>query len=165
MTHRTVIITGGNIGDRAGYLRQAREMLACGVGNIIDESAVYESEPWGEMNDRGGCFLNQVLVLDTDLGPLALLDKTQEIELRLGRASKGEATGYGRKYSSRTIDIDILFYDNAIVHERRLEVPHPMIAEREFVLVPLSEVLPRYRHPVTGKTPIEMLNELNKKDE
>lgn len=160
---RTVLITGSNLGDRERNLAEARRMLAAEAGAIVAESGIYESEPWGEMGDCGGDFLNQVLVLETGLGPMELLDRTQEIERRSGRKGKGKGrTGRRELYESRTIDIDILYYGEHTVRSERLTVPHPLMAEREFVLGPLAEVLPDIKHPETGKTAKEMLDELKK---
>ena len=157
-----VLITGSNMGCREDNLAAARRLLVCEVGEERVVSGIYESEPWGEMGDEGGAFLNQVLVLDSALEPLELLDRTQDIERRLGRTSKGEATGK-RIYSSRVIDIDILYYEGRVIEAERLTIPHPLISEREFVLVPLSEALPEMRHPVNGKTAGEMLDELRRR--
>lgn len=157
-----VLITGSNMGCREDNLAAARRLLVCEVGEEKAASGIYESEPWGEMGDGGGAFLNQVLVLDTALEPLELLDRTQDIEHRLGRTSKGEATGK-RIYSSRLIDIDILYYGGRIIETKRLTIPHPLMSEREFVLVPLTETVPAMKHPVNGKTAEEMLDELHRR--
>lgn len=163
MMHRVVIMTGSNMGARDENLLRARNMLEEKVGPIVAQSALYRSEPWGEMEDGAQWFLNQALVLETELEPLQLLECTQDIERLLGRIKKGNGTGTYRKYCSRAIDIDILYYDELVRGGERLELPHPMIALREFVLVPLAEALPQHRHPVTGKTAAEMLEELRAK--
>lgn len=159
MSVRVVLITGSNLGNREQNLKAAREALENKVGKLLSVSSVYESEPWGEMNDDGGAFLNQVLVLETELEPLKLLDVTQDIEFILGRSIKGN--GRVRKsYDSRTMDIDILYYADRIVDEERLTIPHPDIPHREFVLIPMTEVLADMSHPLTGKTASEMLDQL-----
>ncbi len=162
MSRRAVVLTGSNMGDSEGSLSAARELLGREVGKIAAVSGIYESEPWGDMEDGGGAFLNQVLVLETSLEPLELLDRTQAIERRLGRTDKGDGRGR-RVYKPRTIDVDILYYGEQIINTERLTVPHPMMAEREFVLVPLAEVMPDAKHPVTGKTAAEMLSELRER--
>lgn len=159
---RAVLITGSNMGGREGNLLAAREMLGRETGTVVAASRVYESEPWGEMGDGGGAFLNQALVVETTLDPIGLLDATQEIERRIGRTSKGVSGGH-RVYASRVIDIDIIYFGDVVMDTERLTLPHPLIADREFVLLPLAEVLEDMRHPVTGKTAGEMLSELRNK--
>ncbi len=154
---RAVLITGGNVGDRRANLAAAAEMIASRVGCIEARSSLRESEPWGVMEEGAGAFLNQVLVVETALGPQELLDAVLGIEAELGR----RRVEGGHRYTSRTMDIDILFYDDRVIGTDRLTVPHPLIAERKFVLAPLCEVLPGLVHPVNGKTAGEMLEELD----
>ncbi len=184
---RVVILSGSNRGDKALALARAAEALEKRVGPIVRRSAVYESEPWGFSDPEN--FLNQVLVIETLLEPIPLLDEIQAIEKALGRMRKrgrgvlgtvaprglcspahidpenGRVSDPENKcisdlergrgdvgtYESRPIDIDILFYDDLCLSTERLTVPHPLIAEREFVLVPLREVLGDFIHPVCGK--------------
>lgn len=165
MKHRAVLIIGSNVGDRRAALDQALDLLAVNAGEVTDRSAIYESTPWGRM-DEGTCdFLNQVLVLETDMEPEELLDETQKAERLLGRLEKGEMAGDARKYASRIIDIDILYYDDQVMGNARLTVPHPLIPQREFVLEPLAEVMPEYVDPATGKTVQQMLDELRIKND
>ena len=146
-----VVITGGNLGDVAGNLAAAREMMAAEVGRIVAESSVRESAPWGfEASER---FLNQVLVVETSLEPEDMLTRMQAIEKRLGRERPANAK---KRYTSRTMDIDLLFYDNQVIDTPILTLPHPRIAERMFVLDLLCEVMPEFRHPVVGKTMKEL---------
>ena len=169
---RATLITGGNIGDVRGALAAAEKLIAECAGTVVARSAVRESAAWGDFCDgdddseTGGLFLNQALIVETSLSPADLLDALQKIEKELGRAStslsdrRGENTRATRTYFSRPIDIDILFYDDLVIHTDRLTIPHPLIAEREFVLRPLVDLMPDYPHPVTGKTPREMLKAL-----
>ena len=152
-----VVITGGNLGDVAGNLAAAREMIAAEAGKIVAESSVRDSAPWGfEAPER---FLNQVLVIKTSLKPEELLARMQAIEKRLGRERPEVAAGADetkRAYLSRTMDIDLLFYGNRVIGTPTLTIPHPRIAERAFVLDLLCEVMPEFRHPVLGKTMKEL---------
>ncbi len=139
---RAIIITGGNIGDVKPRLRQAQQLINAGIGIVLRCSHVYESEAWGFAAESD--FKNQAMVVDTDLSPEELLVAVQEIEERLGRdrgAEAAEKARTGEPYSSRMIDIDILFYDDRVMDTPRLKLPHPLMQERDFVLAPLVEVL------------------------
>jgi 2-amino-4-hydroxy-6-hydroxymethyldihydropteridine diphosphokinase len=141
----TYLIAGGNLGDRELLLESANESLKKKVGTILFQSAVYESKAWGfASNER---FLNQVSVLETQHSPFALLELIGDIEKSLGR-SRIPAEGY----TSRTMDIDILFYDNEKVQTGQLIIPHPRLHLRRFVLEPLMEVNDALIHPVYYKT-------------
>lgn len=148
METKVVLGIGGNKGDRASYLSQAVEALSKQV-TLISCSQVYESEAWGGVAKNGN-FLNQVLLIQTDLDPLALLQITQQIEIDLGRTRE-------EHWGDRTIDIDILYFGELVSHDPQLILPHPYIAERRFVLQPLAEILPIKKHPVSGKTSVELL--------
>lgn len=161
---RAVLITGGNLGDVESKLRQAEELIGQRGGRVVEKSSLMRSEPWGEVEGaEGECageFVNQVLVVETGLKPLALLDVLQEIEIELGRVrdSAGKRTkGEERVYQSRPIDIDVLFYGDQVVESERLTIPHPRIAEREFVLKPLCELMPDFVHPLLQLTVRELL--------
>lgn len=141
---------GSNLGDRAANLRAAADLIAKNVGKIAKRSHVYETQPWG--NPDQGAFLNQVVMANTILDPRDLLDKISRIERELGRERRRDQD----KWGPRTIDIDILFYGKRIVRDKGLEIPHPELHKRAFVLVPLMEIAPDLEHPVL-KRPIDEL--------
>ena len=155
---RVVFLTGGNVGDVKTRLQRAQQLLNERVGAVLRCSHRYESAPWGfDAEER---FSNQAIEVSTDLTPHEVLDAIEQIENELGRNRAAEAierARTGSRYCSRPIDIDILFYDDEVIHDERLVVPHPLIAEREFALVPLCEIMRTRRHPVTGRTMEEML--------
>jgi 2-amino-4-hydroxy-6-hydroxymethyldihydropteridine diphosphokinase len=145
---RIYLSLGSNIGDREGNLRQAIERLASLDVRVLHASRIYETEPLDYKNQAW--FLNQVVEAETALFPMQLLTRIGRVERELGRVRtvpKGP----------RTIDIDILFYAAAVVETARLEIPHPRIAERRFVLEPLAELAPDLRHPVTHRSVRQML--------
>ncbi len=141
---------GSNLGDRFKALRRAMELIDGEAGKIIAASSVWETEPWGFDADEQ--FLNMVIVLETTLDPKMLIQRFRSIEGRMGRKKNG-----GGKYESRIIDLDILFWDDRVISVPGLEVPHPKLHSRRFVLEPLMEVAPETVHPVTGLTVAEML--------
>ncbi len=155
---RVVLLLGGNLGDRAALMACAEAEVGRTVGRVMQSSSVYESEAWGF--DSADRFLNRALVVETDLSPIEVLDRTQAIERALGRGPKAPDGEHGaagqRVYRSRTMDIDLLFYDDLVVESERLTLPHPLLAEREFVLTPLREICGGWVHPVIGKKVSEL---------
>ncbi|RYE26937.1 MAG: 2-amino-4-hydroxy-6-hydroxymethyldihydropteridine diphosphokinase [Sphingobacteriaceae bacterium] len=145
-------LLGSNLGDRNGYLNEAKKLLIKTVGREIRSSAVYETQSWGVANLPD--YLNQVIEMETDLSPIAVLKKTQEIEEKLHRKRTN-------KWDSRTIDIDILFFGKTIINLPKLKVPHPELQNRLFTLVPLNELIPDFVHPVLNKTIHELRLEAN----
>jgi 2-amino-4-hydroxy-6-hydroxymethyldihydropteridine diphosphokinase len=146
---KTVYIgLGSNLGDRAANLREARKRLECPAFNTLRVSSVYETEP-RDMK-RQPWFLNQVLEAHTSYEPQRLLGWLLDIELAMGR-KRTVAKG------PRIIDLDILLYAGAIIHEPGLTVPHPHMTERRFVLEPLAELTPGLKHPAKGRTIQELL--------
>lgn len=141
---------GSNLGDREAYIRAALRELER-VVTLRALSSLYATEPWGLREQPE--FLNVVCMGETHLTPHALLAEIKAIERRLGRQPTV-------RYGPRPIDIDILFYADYIVQTDELQIPHPRLAERAFVLIPLMEIAPDLRHPVTGFTPSELLAQL-----
>lgn len=138
------------MGDRAAISASARTLLETYIGKIVSRSAIYESESWGFQSPL--LFWNQALCIETVLSPVEALRAAQRIEALLGRVRGAE------RYASRTIDIDLLFYESIVLKLPELELPHPRMAERKFVLTPLAEIAPHFVHPVYNKTVSELLN-------
>lgn len=147
----TYLLLGSNLGDREGILRDAGHHLEDRVGKLLCGSSVYETAPWGKPDQPD--FLNQVLQIDTNLSPAELLRTVLSIENELGR-SRSE------KWGSRIIDIDILFYNDLVIDEPGLTIPHPFLHERNFCLQPLFEIAPNLIHPLKHKTIQELLKDL-----
>jgi len=147
------ILLGSNMGDRIHTIESACRKIESECGKITKRSSLYESEPWGFESETR--FVNQVIVIETGLTPTELLDKTMDIEKALGRKRDKSAKGY----SSRTIDIDILFFGSEQMSTERLVIPHPRITQRRFTLIPLAEISPDLVHPTEHKTMAELLDE------
>jgi len=145
---RIYLSLGSNIGDRERNLREAVERLASNDVRVLRTSRIYETEPVD--NKDQAWFLNQVVEAETALFPMQLLTRIGRVERELGRVRTV-------RKGPRTIDIDILFYGAATVETQRLEIPHPRIAERRFVLAPMAELAPDLRHPVTHRSVRQML--------
>lgn len=145
------VALGSNIGDRVGNIRKAIEFLKekASVSNV---SSMYETEPMYLVDQNW--FVNCVAKLETNLSPRELLHYLKDVERRMGRTE-------GVRYGPRIIDLDILFYGDEVIRQDDLEIPHPGISERTFVLVPLAEIEPDLVHPVYGKTSSKLLAELN----
>ncbi|MEI8225557.1 MAG: 2-amino-4-hydroxy-6-hydroxymethyldihydropteridine diphosphokinase [Bacteroidota bacterium] len=140
---------GTNLGNRENNLKEAVARIEEHIGQVLKSSSVYETEPWGFQS--GDEFLNMVVKVETKLIPAGLLERIQMIESLLGRV-RGE-----KQYSSRVIDIDILLYEGMVIDEKSLKIPHPMMHERKFVLVPLCEIEPELVHPVLNKSVASLL--------
>ncbi len=130
--HRAIVAMGSNLGDRVAYLRFGLERLS----NVIAQSQVFETDPVGGPDNQGP-YLNMVAVIDTDLDPYALLRRLLQIEAEAHRVRL-------ERWGPRTLDLDLLFYDDVSINSEELVVPHPRFAERRFVLEPLSEVAPEH---------------------
>jgi 2-amino-4-hydroxy-6-hydroxymethyldihydropteridine diphosphokinase len=140
--HRAIVLAGGNIGDVAMRFKEAERLLAERGVEVVARSQNYSSRAWGFESED--CFTNSAWEAATELEAESLLDILQEVEALLGRnreAESREKEQKGARYCSRTLDLDILFYDEAHISTERLKVPHPLIMEREFVITPLCELL------------------------
>lgn len=165
MMHRVTLLLGCNIGDRESTLLRANTLLAERVGEIVSSSKIYSTRAWGFQSED--MFANQAVVLLTELEPEPLLDATQSIEQELGRdrAKEQEIKQLsGERYCSRTMDIDIMFYDDEVLATPRLTIPHPLMQEREFALEPMCEVEGERLHPTLGRTLNELYKELKQRD-
>ncbi len=135
--HRVYLGLGSNLGDREETIRKAILMIGEKVGEVIRQSSLIETEPWGFESDNK--FLNGVILCETVLTPRQLLKTTQKIERTLGRINKS-LSPLSPKYKDRPIDIDILLYDDLTIDEPDLKIPHPLMYERDFVMKPLHEI-------------------------
>lgn len=145
------ILFGSNMGDKDQIFAQACLLINNRCGRVVEVSSAYESEPWGFKAEEW--FLNRVIVLETEMKPEPLLEALLEIERELGRVRHPEIQGY----TSRTADLDILYYGNRIVLTDNLTIPHPRLHERRFALLPLCEVAPQLVHPAFNFTQTELL--------
>jgi len=149
--NRVYISLGSNRGKREENLQRSIELLNEKAGKVVQRSSVYETEPW-QMTDSTN-FLNQVVLLETALNADTLMDTILGIESALGRIRIAE------RYEPRTIDIDILFFNNDVLETEKVTVPHPHLHQRRFVLNPLSELAPGFIHPVLQKSMEQLLQE------
>jgi 2-amino-4-hydroxy-6-hydroxymethyldihydropteridine diphosphokinase len=143
------LLTGSNLGNSQELLMKARNHIAMQAGTVEKVSGIYRSSPWGFKDQPA--FYNQVLKINTHLDPYQLLTCILKIEESMGRKRMG-------KWEARTIDIDILYYENQII-SGNLNIPHPLLQERRFTLLPLAEIAPGYIHPSLKKTTLELLEE------
>jgi len=140
-THTVYLGLGTNLGDKEANLKAAIEEIRKRVGEITSLSAFYASEPWGFESDNS--FLNAVCCVSTDFSPTEILSTTQNIERELGRLKKS----VNGVYSDRIIDIDILLFDDWQINTPELIIPHPLMWERDFVMIPLREIAPDITPP------------------
>jgi 2-amino-4-hydroxy-6-hydroxymethyldihydropteridine diphosphokinase len=146
------LLTGSNEGDRAGYLQSAATQLRQVAGKLLQCSDIYESASWGF--EHPSPFLNQAIKLETILDPNELLEILLQIEARCGRTRTND-----EGYEARTLDIDILFYDDLVIETQDLDIPHPRLHQRRFTLKPMVEIAPDYVHPLLKKSISQLLEE------
>lgn len=149
MNHAYLLI-GGNIGDRIENLRKTRGLIAVNCGDILLESSIFETSAWGKTDQAD--FLNQALLVETELMPTLLLNKILQIEQELGRFR-------GEKFGPRIIDIDIILFNNEVIDLPHLTIPHPHMQNRRFVMAPMAEIAHELVHPRLGKNMSELLEE------
>ena len=150
MLKKITILLGGNLGDVKKNFDLACSNIDQNIGKIKLKSKLYQSEAWGF--EATNPFLNQVIIIESTLSPKRVLNKLLEIEKSLGRIRSDEPG-----YSSRTLDLDILFIDDLEINTTHLTIPHPEIQNRKFTLLPLVELTPNKIHPKLGKTTSELL--------
>jgi 2-amino-4-hydroxy-6-hydroxymethyldihydropteridine diphosphokinase len=133
--HRVYLGLGSNLGNREENIRKAILLIGEKVGTVLRQSSLIETEPWGFESENS--FLNGVILVETTFTPRQTLKATQKIERELGRKRKSDSL---KKYADRPIDIDILLYDDLTIDEPYLKIPHPLMEQRDFVMIPLREI-------------------------
>lgn len=146
--HNVYLLTGSNVGDSLALLNTAIKHINTQVGKVIQQSSIYKTAPWGNVNQQH--FYNQVLLVQTTLSAHQVLQTILQIELDMGRVRE-------LKWAPRTIDIDILFYDNLVMDEDDLTVPHPLLHLRKFTLQPMAELAANLVHPKLHATISQLL--------
>ncbi len=144
------LLLGSNLGDRLSNLQLCLEFIKENAGPILKLSSVYETAAWGKTDQPD--FLNQAVQIETALQPNELLSACLNIEKKIGRQRK-------EKWRERLIDIDIIYFNDKTINSNELVIPHPRMAERRFVLVPLTEISPDFVHPILMKTNEELLKQ------
>lgn len=148
--NKVFLLIGGNMGNRLQNLHQAIKLLSAACGPVVQQSAVYETAAWGKTDQAA--FLNQALLLTTSLSARELIITILSVEEQMGRQRL-------EKFGPRLIDIDMIFYNDDVIDEPNLTIPHPELQNRRFVLAPLNEIAPSFVHPVLNKTVAELLKE------
>ncbi|QKJ30523.1 2-amino-4-hydroxy-6-hydroxymethyldihydropteridine diphosphokinase [Mucilaginibacter mali] len=148
---KVFLLLGGNLGDRFAYLSKAIALIGEEIGTVAQQSSVYETQAWGKTDEAD--YLNQVIIVETELQAHEVLARILQIELNLGRKR-------AEKWGARTIDIDILFYDDIIINKPGLIIPHPELQNRRFTLEPLAEIAPELLHPVLKINMLQLKNNL-----
>lgn len=148
-----IIALGTNLGDKENNLHRAIEALG-NIGEVLSQSPIYHSEAWGFESEND--FYNMVLTLDTPLTATELLTATQRIEQELGRTTKSN----NAEYSDRVIDIDIIDFHGTVSNHEKLQLPHPLMHQRLFVLEPLCYIAPDWQHPLLQCSATELLQKI-----
>ena len=151
---RCYILFGSNLGDKEALLERACALINNRCGMLVERSSAYLTEPWGFEAEEW--FLNELLVVETELEPDALMDALLKIEAELGRVRHPEIEGY----CSRTADLDILYYGDKIINTSKVTIPHPRLHLRKFALMPLCEIIPDFLHPVFNLSQTQLLEKL-----
>ena len=166
--NRVALLIGGNQGDRRKLIEEATVLIQRRIGTVALASGIYETEPWGDFGDeRPQNFLNRALLVETLLSAHEVLREALSIEADLGRlrpsissnSSNPRNPSRPRSYHSRPMDIDLIFFNEEIIDTEDLTIPHPRAHLRRFVLEPLAEIMPSYRHPTLGLTVGELLQQ------
>jgi 2-amino-4-hydroxy-6-hydroxymethyldihydropteridine diphosphokinase len=145
------LLLGSNLGDRIGFIKQAVRHIESELAQVKKVSAIYETQSWGKTDSPD--YLNQVILIQTELPAEIILQKILNIERLIGRVRQ-------EKWGSRIIDIDILFFNSDIIDQPGLQVPHPELHKRRFTLEPLTEIASSFIHPALNKTILQLKNEL-----
>jgi 2-amino-4-hydroxy-6-hydroxymethyldihydropteridine diphosphokinase len=148
---KVFVLQGSNEGNRKEFLDLSLTAMETQLGKISCQSSIYESEPWGFYAQQW--FLNRVVVFESELQPLSILNTLMTIESKLGRKRVSN-----KRYHSRSIDLDVLFVDHEIIDIPTLTVPHPQIQHRRFTLLPLVEIAPHWIHPKLNQSVLELLD-------
>ena len=151
---RSYILFGSNQGDKEALLEQACTLINDRCGLLVERSSAYTTEPWGFEAEEW--FLNELLVVETEMEPDELMDALLGIEKELGRVRDPKKKGY----TSRTVDLDILYYGDKVINTEKVTVPHPRLHLREFALLPLCEIIPDFLHPVFNLSQTQLLERL-----
>ncbi len=141
--NKTYLLIGGNVGNRIANLKNAINLIEQHIGNITNRSPIYETGAWGNRNQPD--FLNQVLIVETNLNAAECMQLIFLMENKMGRVRD-------KKNDPRIIDIDILFFNDEIINDPNLTIPHPQIQNRKFVLIPMNEIAPNLVHPLLNQT-------------
>ncbi|MEN2283553.1 2-amino-4-hydroxy-6-hydroxymethyldihydropteridine diphosphokinase [Algoriphagus sp. SE2] len=155
MESTVTLVLGGNRGNREVLLKTAVNRIT-DKNKLLLESSIYETEAWGGI--AKGLFLNQVIQVYTSFDPFTFLKFIQKVEMELGRKRN-------EHWGDRTMDIDILFWNDSVLDTPDLRIPHPLISQRKFVLIPLEEILPEFIHPTINQSIKELLKNCEDKSE
>jgi len=152
--NKAYLLIGGNIGDREKNLTRAIELLNENCGTVVANSSIYETAAWGNTDQQD--FLNKAILLETQLSADQLMSSLLQVEEKMGRKRN-------EKFGPRTIDLDILLFNNEVHHTQHIKIPHPELPNRRFALAPLVEIAENRVHPVLKKTISVLLKETNDK--